>query len=382
MARLARADDTELEEYTGMAQATIEVTGRAAVDPVAAMEYCYQQGWTDGLPVIPPTEERVAAFLAHLDRGRETVLGMVPERRRQVTVEQVVANAVMAGCLPEYAPVVVAAVEAMLQPPFNLVGPSASLGGSAILVIVNGPVVEDLQINCRNNLFGPGNRANATIGRAVRLVLMNTCGAIPGLFDRSCLGHPGKYTYCIAENARDSAWPALHAERGFNPEDSAVTVFACEGPRQVRNGLSHTPEGVLTTIADVMSSLGTSLTTSGSVGNSTSGTRQGEMVIVIAAEHMRTISRQRWSKGDIRTYLSAQARRTVADLKRGGGLPGEVEPGDEQQSIAVVERPDDLMIVAAGGDEGAMSAVIPSWGPKVSSTAVTWPIAWRSRRRG
>jgi hypothetical protein len=363
-----------------MAQATIEVTGRAAVDPIAAIEYCYQQGWTDGLPVIPPTEDRVAAFLAHLDRGRDAVLGMVPERRRHVTVEQVVANAVMAGCLSEYAPVVVAAVEAMLQPPFNLVGPSASLGGSAILVIVNGPVVEDLQINCRNNLFGPGNRANATIGRAVRLVLMNTCGAIPGLFDRSCLGHPGKYTYCIAENAEDSPWLPLHVERGLAPDASAVTVFACEGPRQVRNGLSHTPEGVLTTIADAMSSLGTSLTTSGSVASSASGTRQGEMVIVVAAEHMHTISRHGWSKRDIRAYLSEQARRTVADLKRGGGLPGEAEPADERKYVSVVERPDDLMIVAAGGDEGAMSAVIPSWGPKVSSTAVTWPVVWPTRR--
>jgi hypothetical protein len=237
-----------------------------------------------------------------------------------------------------------------------------------------------LQINCRNNLFGPGHRANATIGRAVRLVLMNTCGAIPGLFDRSCLGHPGKYTYCIAENAADSPWLPLHAERGLTPEASAVTVFACEGPRQVRNGLSDTPEGVLTTIADAMSSLGTSLTTSGSVGSSASGTRQGEMVIVVAAEHMHTISRHGWSKRDVRAYLSGQARRTVADLKRGGGLSGAVEPGDEQTLVSVVEHPDDLMLVAAGGDEGAMSAVIPSWGPKVSSTAVTWPVAWRARR--
>src|ERR687888_1300381 len=268
--------------------AVLEVTGREAADPIAAIEFCYAQGWTDGLPVIPPTDERVAAFLGHLKRGRDEVLGGVPERRRFVTVEQVAANAVMAGCLPEYAPVVVAAVEAIVQPQFNLVGPSASLGGSAILLIVNGPVVEDLQINCRNNLFGPGNRANATIGRAVRLVLMNACGSIPGLFDRSCLGHPGKYTYCIAENAKDSPWLPLHAERGFAPEDSAVTVFACEGPRQVRNGLSPTPEGVLTTIADVMSSLGTSLTTSGSVASSASGTRQGEMAIVIAGEHKQT----------------------------------------------------------------------------------------------
>jgi hypothetical protein len=209
---------------------------------------------------------------------------------------------------------------------------------------------------------------------------MNTCGAIPGLFDRSCLGHPGKYTYCIAENAEDSPWLPLHVERGLAPDASAVTVFACEGPRQVRNGLSPTPEGVLTTVADAMSSLGTSLTTSGSVASSASGTRQGEMVIVIAAEHMRTISRHGWSKGDIRTYLSQHARRTVADLKRGGGIPGEIEAGDAQTYISVVERPDDLMIVAAGGDEGAMSAVIPSWGPKVASTAVTWPITWRSRR--
>ena len=358
-----------------MAQVTLEVTGREAIDPIAAIELCYQQGWTDGLPVIPPTEERVAAFLAQLKRGRDEMVGMVPERRRRVTVEQVVANAVMAGCLPEYAPVVVAAVEAMLQPPFNLVGPSASLGGSAILVIINGPVVEDLQINCRNNLFGPGNRANATIGRAVRLVLMNTCGAIPGLFDRSCLGHPGKYSYCIAENAQDSPWLPLHVERGLAPETSAVTVFACEGPRQVRNGLSPTPEGVLTTIADTMSSLGTSLTTSGSVADSASGTRQGEMAIVIAAEHMQTIARHGWAKPEVRAYLSEHARRTVADLKRGGGLPGEVEPGDEQTYVPVVERPEDLMIVAAGGDEGAMSAVIPSWGPKVASTAITWPIA-------
>jgi hypothetical protein len=377
---MVEMDDPTAEEWNGMAQTTIEVSGREASDPIAAMEFCYRQGWTDGLPVIPPTEERVATFLAHLERGRDEILGMVPERRRRVTVEQVLANAVMAGCLPEYAPVVVAAVEAMLQPPFNLVGPSASLGGSAILVIVNGPVVEDLQINCRNNLFGPGNRANATIGRAVRLVLMNTCGAIPGLFDRSCLGHPGKYSYCIAENAQDSPWLPLHAERGFAPGDNAVTVFACEGPRQVRNGLSDTPEGILTTIADVMSALGTSLTTSGSVASSASGTRQGEMVVVIASEHMQTISRHGWSKRDIRSYLSEHARRTVADLKRGGGLPGAIDPGDEQQYVAVLERADDLMIVAAGGNEGAMSAVIPSWGPKVSSTAVTWPIAWRAHR--
>jgi hypothetical protein len=363
-----------------MAQATIEVTGREATDPLAAIEFCYQQGWTDGLPVVPPTEERVAACLAYLGRERDEVLGRVPERRRNVTVEQAVANAVMAGCLPEYTPVVVAAVQAMLQPVFNLVGPSASLGGAAILVIVNGPIVEALGINCRNNLFGAGNRANATIGRAIRLVLMNTCGAIPGLFDRSCLGHPGKFTYCIGENATDSPWLPLHAERGLQPTDNGVTVFACEGPRQVRSSLNPTAEGVLTAVADCMSSLGTSMTTSGSVGASATGTRQGEVCIVIAGEHRRIIARQGWSKSDIRNFLQTQAHRSLADLKRGGGIVGAVEPGDAEHFIPVVAEPQDILVVAAGGDEGAMSAVIPSWGPKVASTAVTWPIVLSGSR--
>ena len=168
---------------------------------------------------------------------------------------------------------------------------------------------------------------------------------------------------------------SLHVERGCTAGTSAVTAFACEGPRQVRNGLSQTPEGVLTTIADVMSSLGTSLTTSGSVASTSTGTRQGEIAIVIAGEHMQTISKHGWSKSDVRRYLAEHARRTAADLKRGGGLAGEVAPGDEHTYIPVVERPDDIMIIAAGGEEGAMSAVIPSWGPKVSSTAVTWPVA-------
>ncbi|ETW96203.1 MAG: hypothetical protein ETSY1_27540 [Candidatus Entotheonella factor] len=182
-------------------------------------------------------------------------------------------------------------------------------------------------------------------------------------------------SYCIAENAANSPWLPLHAERGFQASDNAVTVFACEGPRQVRNSVRATPEGVLTTIADAMSTLGTSLTTSGSVDASATGTRQGEIAVVIAGEHMTTISEQGWSKRDVRTYLAEHARRTVADLKRGGGLPGEIASGDEAAYVPVVAQPEDILVIAAGGNEGAMSAVIPSWGPKVASTAVTWPVA-------
>ena len=164
-------------------------------DVVEAIEKCYELGWTDGLPVVPPTVERVEAFIDYGRRAPDEVLGTLPERRRAITVAKVAANAVMAGCKPEYFPVLLAATEAMLDPAFNLIGPSSSQGSAAVLTIVNGPIARALQINCRNNLFGPGHRANATIGRAIRLILMNACASIPGLFDRSILGESAKYSY-------------------------------------------------------------------------------------------------------------------------------------------------------------------------------------------
>ena len=331
-----------------------------------AVERCYELGWTDGLPVVPPTEERVSEFLNRAGRDASEVVGELPERRRQITAEKVAANAVMAGCLPEYLPVVLAATEAMLAPDFNLVGPSSSMGGAAVLIIVNGPVARDLNINARNNLFGPGNRANATIGRALRLVLMNACAAIPGLFDRSVIGHPGKFTYCIAEAETETHWTPLHVERGFTPEQNAVTVFAAEGPRQVRS--VGYPEAILYSIADAASSLGTSLSTSGSVGDPAQGIRQGEIVVTIAGSSNLW---QEWSKDDIRDYLHPRIRRSVADLKSAQVFAGDLEPGDETRFMTLIPEPKDIMVVFAGGEESNMSSVIPSWGPKVSSAAVT-----------
>ena len=331
-----------------------------------AVERCYELGWTDGLPVVPPTEERVSEFLNRAGRDASEVVGELPERRRQITAEKVAANAVMAGCLPEYLPVVLAATEAMLAPDFNLVGPSSSMGGAAVLIIVNGPVARDLNINARNNLFGPGNRVNATIGRALRLVLMNACAAIPGLFDRSVIGHPGKFTYCIAEAETETHWTPLHVERGFAPEQSAVTVFAAEGPRQVRS-VGH-PEAILYSIADAASSLGTSLSTSGSVGDPSQGIRQGEIVVTIAGSSNLW---QEWSKDDIRDYMHPRIRRSVADLKRAQVFAGDLEPGDDTRFMTLIPEPKDIMVVFAGGEESNMSSVIPSWGPKVSSAAVT-----------
>ena len=331
-----------------------------------AIERCYELGWTDGLPVVPPTEQRVGEFIERSGRPTDEVVGELPERRREITVGKVASNAVMAGCLPEYMPVVLAATEAMLEPIFNLVGPSSSMGGSAILSIVNGPMAKELNINSRNNLFGPGNRANATIGRAVRLILMNACAAIPGVFDRSVIGHPGKYTYCIAEADTETHWTPLHVERGFSPQESTVTVFAGESPRQIR-AVGH-PEPIMMAIADVASSLGSNMSTSGSVGDTGIGVRQGQIVVTIAGNSNLW---KDWTKAQIKDYIFTRTQRSVADLKAAMVLKGDLEQSDSETMIPLIPEPDDILLVFAGGEESNMSSVIPSWGPKVGSTAVT-----------
>ena len=331
-----------------------------------AIERCYELGWTDGLPVVPPTEQRVKEFIERSGRPSDEVGGELPERRREIPVDKVAATAVMAGCLPEYMPVVLAATEAMLEPIFNLVGPSSSMGGSAILSIVNGPIAKELNINSRNNLFGPGNRANATIGRAVRLILMNACAAIPGVFDRSVIGHPGKYIYCFAEADTETHWTPLHVERGFSPAESTVTVFAGESPRQIR-AVGH-PEPIMMAIADVASSLGSNMSTSGSVGDTGIGVRQGQIVVTIAGNSNLL---KDWTKSQIKEYLFNRTQRSVADLKAAMVLKGDLEPSDGQIMIPLIPEPDDILLIFAGGEESNMSSVIPSWGPKVGSTAVT-----------
>jgi hypothetical protein len=335
-------------------------------DPLEAVERCYELGWTDGLPTVPPTVQRVNEFLDSVGLPGSLVIGEIPERRRTITLEKVASNAVMAGCIPEYFPAVIAATEAILDPQFNLIGPSSSLGGAGILLIFNGPVVPKLGINSRNNLFGPGNRANSTIGRSIRLILMNACAAIPGLFDRSVIGHPGKYSYCIAEAQSETHWEPLSVQKGFTAETSTVTAFAAESPRQVRS--VGDPNAILYCIADVASSLGTSLSTSGSVGKSEIGVRQGEIVVTIAGHSSLW---KDWSKIDIQNYLHQNIKKTKYELKKALVIPGEVTASDSTDFILLTEKPEDIMIVFAGGEEADMSSVIPSWGPKVSSTSTT-----------
>jgi hypothetical protein len=266
-------------------------------------------------------------------------------------------------------PVVVAAVEGIADPRWSYHGPGTSTGGAGVLMIVNGPIARELDINAGDNLFGPGWRSNLTIGRAVRLVMRNVCGSLPGLLDRGTLGHPGKLSYVIAENEAESSWTPLHVERGFRPEQSAVTVIAANGPHQFYNQLSSTAEGVLTTVADDMR-------ISGSVMG------QPTYVVVLAGEHMKTIAADGWDKKRIRQFLFEHTQNSYAHLKRTQRMSGEIAPGDEQKMRPLVASPDDILIVAAGGRAGAFSCYIPGWGSAKSSQAVTKEVRRRSPAEG
>jgi hypothetical protein len=335
-----------------------------------AVEFCYARGWTDGLPVVPPTKGRVLGMLAGTPRAAGETVAWIPPRRGRATVERIAINAVMAGCRPEYMPVIMAAVEAMADPAFNLNGVQVTTHVTGPLLIVNGPVARDLDVNAGPNVFGPGWRANATIGRALRLILLNIGGAQPGLLDRSTLGHPGKYTYCIAENEGASPWEPFHVARGCRADESAVTVFAAEAPHSVSNHVSNDARGILTSIADSLATLG-----------SNNMFVMGEAAVVIGPEHAATIRKDGLTRRDVQEFLFARARRRLADLTFHGAYgkiynrnwPAWVNRENPDEMVPAVERPEDFLVLVAGGPAGRFSAVIPGWAHW--SRAVTRPIA-------
>jgi len=323
-----------------------------------AMEFYYAKGWTDGLPVIPPTENKIRAMLEAAALEPDTEITFIEDRQVPIIAEKAAINAVMAGCKPEYMPVIVAALQAIGDPLYGYHGPATSTGGAAVFMLVNGPIAQTLEINCGDNLFGPGWRANATIGRAVRLVMRNVIGTLPGLLDRSTLGHGGKYTFCIAENEEKSPWRPVHVERGFRPGQNVVTVLAALAPHQCFNQLSNTAEGILTTFCALM--------------RFSPGVRgQPEHILVIAGEHMEVFVKDGWSKDDIKQFCFEHTRTSFADLKRANIMPGTVIPEDEHTFNSVVQAPEDFIVVAAGGRAGAFSAFIPGWSGKRGSESVS-----------
>ena len=346
-----------------------------------AIEFLYDRGLTDGLPVVPPTEPRVVSMLEGTSRGATEIVAHVPPNLAPATVEKIAVNAVMAGCRPEYLPVVLAAVEAACTDQFNLHGVLATTYFAGPVIVVNGPIRREIGVNCGRNAFGQGTRANATIGRALQLVVRNLGGGRPGEVDMATLGQPGKYTCCIGENEEESLWEPLHVERGFSATQSTVTLFAGEAPRAVRDERSRAARSLAASLAMALDSVA-----------HTKLHGMGEVLLVVSPEHNRTLVRDGFTKDDLRARIqdvtARPLRQLLPDDECENGTPIGVLPPDWigpdgapteaalDQPFAKYANADDILIVVAGGTAGKHSAIVGGWtAGGLGSAAVTKEIS-------
>jgi hypothetical protein len=318
-------------------------------DAAALFNFVAARGWTDGLPVLPPTRAAVDAMMAGCNLKGDHCFGTIPPLSGIATIKKIAANAVMAGCLPEYFSVVRAAVKGMLEPGFNLDGVQTTTGNVAPVAIVNGPCRKPLEINCGPNVLGQGWRANATIGRAIRFVMTNIGGAVPGVYDKSTVGQPAKYTFCFGENEEESPWEPLHVERGLERELNAVSMFGCSGVNSAVDMASQTAKGLLKTFALTMN------------GGLTSGVTSTEVMLVICPEHAHIMAKEGYAKADIRAALFETARVPFEKISEENlELLSKRRPSwfkNGCRELGVVDRPEDIWIVVAGG-AGAKSAYL------------------------
>ena len=315
-----------------------------------------ERGWSDGLPIIAPTEQRVLRMLSLLgNKDPQEVVAILPPRLGAATLEKIAINAVMAGCLPEYLPVIIAALKAMSEETFGLRGVQSTTHPCSPLIVVNGPIAPKIGLNGNGNAFGPGVRANATIGRAIRLIQINVGGAIPGQIDRSTQGQPGKYTYCVAENEEDSPWQPFHVERGFKKEDSTVTVFAAEAPHNINEHNSITGKGLLMSIAATMAT----------PGNNNALFFAGEPVLMLCPEHAATIAKDGFSKADVRQFLFHNARFSTKRLSEENLQYRRKSPEKYGEFVdcdfVPIAHKDDFVVMVLGGP-GKQSCFIPTFG--------------------
>ena len=322
------------------------------------VEWYFEQGWSDGLPVVPPTPDKIAAMVEALGGEPARLECRVPPRLGSLTREVLAINLVMSGCLPQYAPVVRAALLALTDMRFNLNGVQATTHMAGPLLVVNGPIRNEIGMNAGCNVFGSGNRANGTIGRAIRLVLLNVGGATPGDLDKSTLGHPGKYTYCIAENEELSPWAPYHVDKGYDPQQSTAFLIAAEPPHSVTNHVANDAEGILDSIVSAMSTI--------AHNNAVSS---GSCAVVIGPEHAATIGAQGWSRADVRNYLWMNTKNTFGEISfnhRYGKVYNRNLPRwyrrEPEARIPVVPGPENIHLFVAGGEAGRFSAFIPGWG--------------------
>jgi hypothetical protein len=329
-----------------------------ATDFAVAQETYHSNGWTDGLPVVPPTPELVSACLEWALLSPEHLVGIEPVRERSITAEKLAINAVMAGCLPEHFPLVVTAFTAMLRPEFLLHGATASTGGCAVLLIVNGPIRRQLEMVATFNALGNTDRASAAVGRAIRLGLINLLDVRPGEIDRSTLGHPGKFSYCLAEDEENSPWSSLAEERLGESDVSAVTAVAAMAPRQIMNEWTSDPEQICDTIsAEIRAN---QLHYSIWAGN---------YVVVLPTQLRQHFSDAGWSKADVQRCVFDRARVMRGSWKQVG--KGSVVKDRADREYPAMESPEELIVVAAGGPAGGFAQVIPPWlGTKSRATTV------------
>lgn len=332
-----------------------------AADLEAAVDYCYTQKWTDGLPVIPPTRGAIERIVEYLRRAPSDIVGVTPPRNGVATIEKIAINCVMAGCKPAYVPVVIAAIEAMLEDRFNLNGVQTTTHGCAPLLMVSGPVVKALEFNTREGAFGHGCRASAAIGRAVRLILWNIGGGYPGEPCKTTHGHPGYYSFCIAEDQDSNPWDPTHVDRGFNAADSVVTVTATAGPHLIATGAGYGPaQDVLCVLADDIATLGSCNVTG------------GELVLVMGPMAARNLANAGMSRLAVKQELMRLATRPVREVKRRRSI-AETHPmhwtriadrNDDEARVPFIRSLDNLVLLVTGGwgSGGAFCSLCPGWG--------------------
>jgi hypothetical protein len=335
-----------------------------AVKATELQDVFYDAGWTDGLPVVAPTQDLVDGMLVGGGAAADDLLGSIPSHGVSMSAEHAAIAAVMAGCRPEYFPVVLAALGAVLDEAFNLPVACTSTGGSAICVVVSGPLAAEIGMNALHNALASGNRANATIGRAVRLAATNLLRTRIDGIDGTSLGHPGKVTFCFAERP-PTAWPTLTESLGYAADDTTVTVLPAGGPLQVANHLNASAEGVAASLAAALRV----------PSHFTAGKGGAQFAVVLGPEHEAAFADAGWSRRDVQRALRERSAVTAQDLTDAGivlevGSHHDMVP-DARGRLETVADEDDLYVVTAGGAGAGWSAVVPSWAPKKHAQVVT-----------
>jgi len=326
-------------------------------EQVDEFEFFLEKEWSDGFPVVTPTEERIARMLTGTARDHDDVIGSIPPAMEVATVRSVAVHSLMAGCRPEYLPVVIAATELMLRDEFNVNGVQGTMHGVAPMMIVNGPYAADIGIHGGNGCMGPGFRANATIGRAIRLILMNLGAGIPGVSSMTIFGMPSRFTYCLTENMEDHPWESLSVSKGYSGDENVITMAMVESPRFCFDDVSDEPIRLMNGIADTMVAMG-----------SWNMHTRSDMVVAMGPQHAAICANSGMSRADVHSRLCEMAGRKVRDLKNGGNwrreralaFPIEVDPDNDDFFIPAIKNPEDLQLIVAGG-WGPCTAVCHGW---------------------